>query len=74
MPGDQAVIQNPILISETLQELILSDRCVDCVELIIRPLALLVESVDAIRQSSNETELLALFCGERSSLVETRIV
>ena len=72
--GYQAVIQDPILIFETLQELVLPDGCIHGVELVIRPTALLVESVDLEGQPANETELPAFLHGECSALVETWVV
>jgi hypothetical protein len=70
VPPQEREIQNTVLVFQTLEETVLLEGTPLTVQLIVGPLALLIQGGNFGRQSAVETELAAFLQGEGGPLVE----
>ena len=73
VPADEGIIQDPILVLETVEEGVLAQGVLARAELVVCALTLLLEVVDAIWESSGESKSSPFGMGEASAFVESGV-
>ena len=69
MPANETVVEDPVLILQALEERVLPERVIARFELVVGPIALLIEGVDRVGEASREAKCLALSDGKPGALV-----
>ena len=67
MTRDQRVVQRPVLVTETLKEGVLGEIVCLRVQLVVRAIALLVESIDTMGEPACQPEGCSLYGGKAGS-------
>ena len=70
----EGVVQDPVLILETLEEGVLANGRFSCLKLVIGALTLFVEGVDPPWKATGQAKRLSLLDGESGSLVPSRAI